>query len=114
FVAEDARARRDIEHLAMAHLAGRCGEEVLLNTVSSGAGGGDTSDLAQATYMLALVHTSLGLGDRLLHRSSPQEVKQLLTLDPALAKTVEADLQRLYADTLEIVRENTKLVEAVA
>lgn len=113
-VAEDAIARRDIEHRAMVHLAGRCGEEVLLNSVSSGAGGDETSDLAQATYMLALVHTSLGLGDRLLHRSSPQEVKQLLTLDPVLAKTVEADLQRLYAASREIVRENAKVVEAVA
>ncbi|MBJ7576381.1 AAA family ATPase [Devosia sp. MC532] len=111
---EDAIARRDIDHRAMVLLAGRCGEEVLLNSVSSGAGGDETSDLAQATYMLALVHTSLGLGDRLLHRSSPQEVKQLLTLDPALAKTVEADLQRLYTATLKIVRENASLVEAVA
>ncbi|MBD8066048.1 AAA family ATPase [Devosia sp. PTR5] len=113
-VAEDAIARRDIEHRAMVLLAGRCGEEVLLNSVSSGAGGGETSDLAQATYMLALVHTSLGLGDRLLHRSSPQEVKQLLTLDPVLAKTVEEDLQRLYANTLEIVRDNATVVERVA
>jgi ATP-dependent Zn proteases len=113
-VADDAIARRDIEYRAMVHLAGRCGEEVLLNSVSSGAGGAEDSDLAQATYMLALVHASLGLGDRLLHRSSPQEVKKLLTLDPALAMTVEADLQRLYAASLEIVRENTKLVEAVA
>lgn len=113
-VAEDAIARRDIEHRAMVLLAGRCGEEVLLNTVSSGAGGGETSDLARATFMLALVHTSLGLGERLLHRSSPQEVKQLLTLDPVLAKTVEEDLQRLYANTLEIVRSNATVVERVA
>jgi len=113
-VAEDAIARRDIEHRAMVLLAGRCGEEVLLNSVSSGAGGGETSDLAQATYMLALVHTSLGLGERLLHRSTPQEVKQLLTLDPALAKTVEEDLQRLYAASLEIVRENASVVVSVA
>jgi cell division protease FtsH len=113
-VAEDAVARHDIEHRAMVLLAGRCGEEVLLNSVSSGAGGGETSDLAQATYMLALVHTSLGLGDRLLHRSSPQEVRQLLTLDLALVKTVEADLQRLYAASLEIVRDNASVVEAVA
>lgn len=113
-VSDDAMVRRDIENRAMVLLAGRCGEEVLLNGVSSGAGGDETSDLARATHLLALVHTSLGLGDRLLHRSTPQEVRQLLTLDQTLAKTVEADLQRLYADTLEVVREHAPMVEAVA
>lgn len=112
---EDAvLSREDIEKLATINLAGRCGEQSILGSISTGAGGGEKSDLATATYFLALIHTSFGMGGHLLHRAAPQNVSQLLSFDPVLAKTVEADLQRVYASSLQIVEANRLVVEAVA
>ena len=110
----DALCREDMLNSVTVLLAGRAGEEVVLGNVSAGAGGGENSDLALATYRLAIMRTSLGLGDHLLHRASPSSALQLLTLDPTLARTVEEDLQRAYAVATEIIRTNVPLVEAVA
>jgi cell division protease FtsH len=110
----DLLTRSDIEASAITCLAGRCGEQALLDSISTGSGGGHTSDLARASYMLAMVHTALGLGGKLLHRATPQTVMQLLTLDPVLAKVVEDDLQRLHAKALALVENHADIVEAVA
>ncbi len=110
----DLMTRSDIEATATILLAGRCGEQVLLGSISTGSGGDHGSDLARASYMMALVHTSLGLGGKLLHRATPQSVMELLTLDPQLGKLVEDDLQRLHAKALAIVQHHIDMVEAVA
>lgn len=110
----DAMGRDEVENRVAIWLSGRGGEQVMLGSVSGGAGGGGDSDLARATQLLAIMHASLGLGDHLLHRATPQGVVQLLTLDPGLATTVEAELQSIYAKTLAILQENVDLVEAVA
>lgn len=110
----DIVSRDEIEARATVCLAGRCGERVLLGSVSNGSGGGLFSDLARASQFMASIHTSLGLGDMLLHRATPQSAMELLTLDPALAKLVEADLQRLHTKAMTIVEDNAAMVEAVA
>lgn len=107
-------SRPEIENAATVCLAGRCGEQVLLNSITSGAGGDTSSDLGRATFLLSLIHATFGLGENLLHRATSQTVMNLLTLDPVLSRTVEADLQRLYAKALKIVEDNVVLVEAVA
>lgn len=110
----DLITRGDIEASAVICLAGRCGEQKLIGSISSGSGGDYTSDLGRASYMLALVHTTLGLGGKLLHRAAPATVMQLLAIDPALAKLVEDDLQRLHEKALSIVEHHADIVEAVA
>jgi cell division protease FtsH len=107
-------SRQDLENTVLISLAGRCGEQVIMGSVTGGAGGSDDSDLGQSTHLLAAMHTSLGLGDRLLYRVDPKEVRQLLAVDPNLANTVEADLQRLYAAGIKMVEQHADLVRTVA
>jgi cell division protease FtsH len=114
FQTGDATSRQDIENAVVALLAGRASEQALVGTISAGAGGDEASDLGQATHLLAMMRLAWGLGDHLIHRASPSEVKQLLTLDPALARAVEADLQRAYSIALHLVRANALLIDAVA
>jgi cell division protease FtsH len=111
---DDVAVRRDIENAATISLAGRCGEQVLLQSISSGSGGGQGSDLARATTLIAGIHASFGMGDVLTHRATPETVMQLLTFDPVLARKVEDDLQRLAGIAGKIVEDNVFLVEAVA
>lgn len=110
----DAMSRQDIENIASILLAGRAGEQVILGNVSAGAGGDDRSDLAQATYRLTHMRTSLGLGDHLTYRNNPTNAGQILALDPLLARAVEEDLQRAYAIAIGVVEKNVRLIEAVA
>ncbi len=113
-VVDDVAVRRDIENAATICLSGRCGEQVLLQSTSSGSGGGEGSDLQRATAMIASIHASFGMGEGLTHRATPDTVMQLLTFDAALARQVEDDLQRLAGIARSIVEDNVFLVETVA
>ncbi|MCF6433806.1 AAA family ATPase, partial [Leisingera sp. MMG026] len=52
----------DFERQLYIHLAGRAAERLIFGTVSAGAGGGATSDLAQAARIALAVDHELGLG----------------------------------------------------
>ncbi|WP_051357801.1 AAA family ATPase [Leisingera caerulea] len=52
----------DFERQLYIHLSGRAAERLVFNTVSAGAGGGATSDLAQAARIALAVDHELGLG----------------------------------------------------
>ena len=52
----------DFERQLYIHLSGRAAERLVCNTVSAGAGGGATSDLAQAARMVLAMDFELGLG----------------------------------------------------
>lgn len=54
----------DMENQICRDLAGRAAEQLILGTVSSGAGGDATSDLAKATRTALAIETTLGLGAR--------------------------------------------------
>ncbi|WP_201834934.1 AAA family ATPase [Microvirga zambiensis] len=111
---DPALRRADLEMMVIVGLAGRAAEEMICGGASSGAGGSASSDLAIATGLLASLHGALGLGETLAYRASPEAALGLVALDPELRRTVEADLRRLYACALALVREHRVLVEAVA
>lgn len=111
---ETGFSRAELELLVVVGLAGRAAEEVICGGPSSGAGGSPASDLAIATGLVASAHASLGLGGSLAYRAPVETAASLLALDPALRRTVEADLRRLYACARALVREHRGLVEAVA
>jgi len=113
-VVDDVAVRGDIENAATICLAGFCGEEILLQSISTGSGAGKGSDLERATSMIAGIHASFGMGDGLTQRAGPDTVVQLLTFDAVLARKVEDDLQRLASIARRIVEDNVFLVEAVA
>ncbi|SMQ85282.1 Peptidase family M41 [Devosia lucknowensis] len=110
----DVMSREQVDGYVTFLLAGRCAEEVIVGSASSGSGGSTKSDLAHATNLLASAYASLGMGNELLYRGTPEEVGHMLAINDRLAKAVEAELQRLYADAKAIVTEYRAAVQAVA
>jgi cell division protease FtsH len=106
--------RRQLELYAIGALGGRAAETVILGEPSVGGGGSAGSDLAQATRILAGLHASAGLGDRLLYTASLDEAADRLSVDPDLRKAVERDLRILQDEADEMIRRFRPAVEAVA
>jgi hypothetical protein len=99
--------RADLDAGVVILLAGRSAEEVVLGAASTGA----VVDLAVATRALADGHGSHGLGDTLRHRPDPAAS---LSFDHALRAAVDADLARLHARALDLIRHRRADVERIA
>lgn len=83
-------------------LAARAAEEVILGSVSAGAGGDASSDLARATALVTARTSLLGLGASLLWQAP---------LDPA---EVDRALKRFYGEALMLVLRHRSAIEALA
>jgi cell division protease FtsH len=105
-------SRDEAMALIRSFLGGRAAEELLRGRgqVTTGAGGGQTSDLAIATRLASFLVGRCGLGDRgsLVYRSTQPED------DPHLAGQVDALLRRQYRRTLDRLRDHWHLVTALA
>jgi DNA polymerase III delta prime subunit len=99
--------RADLDVGVMILLAGRAAEKAILGAASTGA----VADLAVATRALAEGHAAHGLGETLLHRS---DAVASLAYDRDLRDIVEADLSRLYARSLALMRRRRADVERIA
>ncbi|WP_406857244.1 AAA family ATPase [Alsobacter sp. KACC 23698] len=99
-----------VELRVIVALAGRAADMALGN----GPDGGAASDLAYATRVLAIMHACWGLGETLTVRARPADIDRNLTLDPTLARTVEADLARLLGDAVRLVEANRRAILALA
>jgi hypothetical protein len=99
--------RADLDAGVTILLAGRAAEEAILGAASTGA----VADLAMATRALAEGHAAHGLGATLLHRS---DAAASLAYDRDLRDIVEADLSRLYARSLALMRRRRADVERIA
>lgn len=106
--------RSDVERRIEMLLGGRAAEIVCLGEASSGSGGAETSDLALAMRILAAVHLSFGTADVPRWRCEPDQALSLLRLDPRAMATVEADLARLAASSVEMVRDCRAEIESLA
>lgn len=91
----------DVEDYVVRLLGGRAAEDVVFGDVCAGSGGSDLSDLAGATRIVQQMLGHLGLGPR------------LSTYDPPAA-LVEAEMQRIYARTLDVIRRHREDLEALA
>ena len=104
--------RSQLEAIAVVALAGRA-MDALVGAPHTGAGGGRGSDLDRATEAVLSVHVEYGLGDGLAYRGGGR-AEDVMRTDPALRRTVEADLLRLFAQASDLVRENRGVIEALA
>ncbi|MGR3607250.1 MAG: AAA family ATPase [Sulfitobacter sp.] len=96
-------------------LAGRAAELSYLGCVSSGAGAGEKSDLAQATMLTAQAETQFGLSnDNLIWHPVTMDNLQDLLQDRDLAARVQKRLCSANQLAEKIIRENKYLVEGVA
>ena len=103
-------SRSEFEVLIIGALAGRAAEEVIIGHPSTGA----EADLERSTRLVAMLHTSLGLGATLLHRVPSADVPSVLAIDPNLRRDVEADLRQLYNQAVTSVHMYRHEIEAVA
>ena len=95
-------------------MAGRAAERVAFGEASAGAGGAADSDLARATTMAIAMECSWGLGERLSWLGDPETVAARLHLDPPLAARVEAHLRRAEERALQILQDQTPVLEEIA
>jgi cell division protease FtsH len=116
--AEDSVSDATVGALVAEALAGRAAEETLLGSIGAGAGGGERSDLAKATWLCAIAAASLGLDDAggLLWQGLPavDEVPAFLLLRPDLASRVRARLDAAYGEARALVAARRDAVLAVA
>ncbi|HQT46949.1 MAG TPA: AAA family ATPase [Acidocella sp.] len=101
----------------VAILSGRAAEEVLLGEISSGAGGGESSDLCRATQLAADAELSLGLRRQGLTWYAPQAAPQLGALfarRPDLEQAVRERLDHAYERACDMMRAKAPLVQALA
>ena len=104
-----AQTRANLEALVIMGLAGRAAD-ALFGEADTGA----TTDLANATSVVADMRLRLGLTDHLVSLGPQADAVDLLRIDPTLRAAVEADLQRLYAHAQAMVAERRLDVEMVA
>jgi ATP-dependent Zn protease len=105
-----------ITRLLQELLAGRAAEEAIYGQVSGGSGGSSASDLARATLLAVSSDLSWGLGETLVwhgHLTS-DDVGRLISLRPDVAMRAQARLTAAYAQTLAMIRERRRAVEALA
>ena len=94
----------DLENRAAESLAGRAAEQVLLGDTSLGSGGGEDSDLAQATKVAAMIDTQFAGNGSLLWLG--EDAESLLRMRPDVARAVSERLNRIYEGTLSLVARN--------
>jgi cell division protease FtsH len=106
--------RQRIEGRAIFLLSGRAAERVVMTAESIGAGGDDTSDLAQVTKMIGSLHVSAGMGETIAYVAPHQEVLEAIRADLGLRARVERDLQDLQRRAVGLIRRQRTAVVAVA
>jgi len=112
---DDLETRDSIERRAVATLAGRAAERLLLGgSISLGSGGEDDSDLALVTKFLASLHASTGLAGSLVYLVSHADALQAVRSDPQIRSRVERHMRRLQLRADNIVRQHRDSIEAVA
>jgi cell division protease FtsH len=115
FDSDDLITRGVVEDRVTGLLSGRAAEIVLLGAASTGAGGGDHSDLALATRMLAAMEMSYGLGDeRLVYLVAAEDAHAELRKDPMVRRRIDEILIRLQERAMTIIREHRSEVMAIA
>jgi cell division protease FtsH len=106
--------RQRIEGRAIFLLSGRAAERVVTMADSFGAGGDDTSDLAQVTKMIGALHVSAGMGETIAYLAPHHEVLDAIRADLGLRARIERHLQDLQRRAEQLIRRHRKAVVAVA
>lgn len=109
----DMPTRADIERIVVTGLAGRAADE-MFGGANTGAGGATESDLGVATKLIAGLHGSYGLGERLVMRAPYDSVADVLKWDPGFTKTVDDHLKELLGRAREFVRKHRDLIVVLA
>jgi hypothetical protein len=116
--ADDVPMTADSVHVRLRRLlAGRAAEIVLLGKPSSGSGGSESSDLAQAASLAVAACSSYGLLDespRWLGRPSADTAIRIMMTRPDVAKQVERMLDEAHTAAVRAITANRSAVQAIA
>lgn len=111
-------SRTDIEFLLLHLLAGRAAEDVILGSISSGAGGDMTSDLARATSLAATSLMALGFNDEMpllwFGMPSIDGIGTMFAGRPDLARKVSTSLDLAYAKARNVIQQHSAEIERIA
>jgi ATP-dependent Zn protease len=110
---------RDIRDQLVGLLAGRAAEQVVMGEPSAASGGGESSDLAQATWLAARSLSEFGYDAErgLLWQPMPgrmADFRRVLAGDPALADLVRSMLAEVFSEACDIVTRRRTAVQSVA
>lgn len=102
----------DLEHAIATMMAGRAAERLILGDVTAGAGGNETSDLAQATQLAVAIEAQLGLGEMgpVWHGDDATA----LLRSPQLYSRVRARVEAAEARAFETLQLHVGAVRALA
>jgi ATP-dependent Zn protease len=100
----------------LVNLAGIAAEEVILGSISDGAGAGSNSDLAVATRVATYMQTAMGMGSRLRHSLAREDddLEKLRHADPTVSKWVDEVLATEFTRAKQLIRDNKFFVEQLA
>lgn len=96
-------------------LAGRAAEHLVLGYVTLGSGGGEESDLAQATRLAMNAELAFGIGETtpLIYRNEAEQMR-VLSFDPKLMAKVHDRLEQAERIALDMLAENKPKLLALA
>ena len=115
FLEEDGLTTRESNRLLILRkLAGRAGEEVIIGSVSAGAGGGADSDLGSTTALIAASHLSHGLGPSLASIAKPDDALAVALRSPALLSMIDREMKEHYSIAIELVKKHDNEIVLVA
>ena len=109
--------REGVDACLIATLSGRAAEDVLLGSISSGAGGPKDSDLACATELAAQAEFGLGLGEaRLIWRdvSTNELAQKVFSARPDFEQLVQERLAAAYARARQLMMKYAPQVQTLA
>ncbi|WP_407048090.1 hypothetical protein [Methyloraptor flagellatus] len=104
--------RDDLVGRILTLLAGRAAEQVVIGSVSTGAGGSDESDLAHATREMESMWARFGFGADLLYQPAVRATG--LLEDPVVRREIADELSAHYRRALELVAEHRDAIERIA
>jgi cell division protease FtsH len=110
----DLETLASVEDRVTSILAAEVAERLILKSVSTGSGGNDRSDLAIATTMLSVIHTSTAVTGNLFHRCSAEHALATARADPRLRRIVEGHLRALELRAEALVMKYREAIVAVA
>jgi len=100
-----------VDALVRTFLGGRAAEAVVFDAISSGAGGGEQSDLAMATRLLIDAETRLGLGETLFWQP-PEITARLLAQGPRTG--IETALRAAEAEVRDALTDHRADLDRIA
>lgn len=103
-----------VEQQVVEALAGGEAERVILGSATSGSGGSEDSDVANATRVIAALHASTTLAGAPIYLCPPREATELLRVDHSLRASVQQHMERLMARAGEMVRRHQAAISTVA